>query len=68
MTTLLAHVIVFLLESSQQVTSMIRPIDGFQESTGNGLSVIPESPEILFTLELPVFDLGHLSGFGLLLL
>ena len=67
-TALLAHVIVFLLESSQQVTTMIRPIDGFQESTGNGLSVIPEGPEILFTLELPVFVLGHFFGLGLSLL
>ena len=67
-TALLAHVIVFLLESSQQVTSMIRSIDGFQEGTGNGLSVIPNSPEILFTLEFPVLDLGHFFGLGLLLL
>ena len=67
-TTLLAHVIVFLLESFQQVTAMIHPIDGFQESIGNGFLVIPEGPEILFTLELPVFDLGHLFGFGLSLL
>ena len=29
-TTLLAHVIVFFLESFQQVAAMIRPIDGFQ--------------------------------------
>ena len=67
-TTLLAHVIVFLLESSQQVTSMIHSIDGFQEGTGNGLSVIPNGPEILFTLEFPVFDLGHFFGLGLSLL
>ena len=67
-TALLAHVIVFLLESSQQVTAMIRSIDGFQESTGNGLLVIPEGPEILFTLGFPVFVLGHFFGLGLLLL
>ena len=67
-TALLVHVIVFLLESFQQVIAMNCPIDGFQESTLNGLMVIPEGPEILFTLELPVFDLGHLFGFGLLLL
>ena len=54
-TALLAHVIVFLLESFQQVFGMIRSIDSFQESTGNGLSVIPEGPEILFTLGFPVF-------------
>ena len=66
--TLLAHVIVFLLESSQQETAMIHSIDGFQESTGNGLSVIPEGPEILFMLELPVFVLGHFFGLGLSLL
>ena len=64
----LAHVIVFLLESSQQVTAMIRPIDGFQESTGKGLSVILEGLEILFTLELSVFVLGHFFGLGLSLL
>ena len=46
---------------------MIRSIDGFQEGTGNGLSVILNSLEILFTLELPVFDLGHFFGLGLLL-
>ena len=63
-TALLAHVIVFLLESSQQVTPMIRSIDGFQEGTGNGLSVIPNGPEILFTLEFLVFDLGHFFGLG----
>ena len=68
MTTLLAHVIVFLLESSQQVTSMIHSVDGFQEGTRNGLPVIPNSPEILFTLEFPVFDLGHFFGLGLSLL
>ena len=68
LTALLVHVIVFLLESFQQTTAMICPIDGFQESTVNGLSVIPEGLEILFTLELPVFDLGHLFGFGLSLL
>ena len=68
MTALLAHVIVFLLVSSEQVTLMIRSIDGFQEGTGNGLSIIPNSPEILFTLEFPVFDLGHFFGLGLSLL
>ena len=47
---------------------MIRSIDGFQEGTGNGLSVIPNGPEILFTLEFPVFDLGHFFGLGLSLL
>ena len=67
-TALLAHVFVFLLESSQQVTSMIRSIDGFQEGIGNGLSVIPNGPEILFMLEFPVFDLGHFFGLGLSLL
>ena len=68
MTALLAHVIVFLLESSQQVIFMIRSIDGFQEGTGNGLSVIPNGLEILFTLEFLVFDLGHFLGLGLSLL
>ena len=67
-TTLLAHVIVFLLKSSQQVTSMISSVDGFQEGTWNGLSVIPNSPEIQFTLEFPVFDLGLFFGLGFSLL
>ena len=67
-TALLAHVTVFLLESSQQVTSMICSIDGFQEGTGNGLSVIPNGLEILFMLEFLVFDLGHFFGLGLSLL
>ena len=67
-TALLAHVIVFLLESSQQVTFMIRSIDGFQEGIRNGLSVIPNGPEILLTLEFLVFDLGHFFGLGLSLL
>ena len=67
-TTHLAHVIVFLLESSQQVIFMVRSIDAFQEGTRNGLSVIPNGPEILFTLEFPVFDLGHFFGLDLSLL
>ena len=67
-TALLAHVIAFLLVSSQQVTLMIRSIDGLQEGTGNGFSVIPNGQEILIMLEFPVFNLGHFFGLGLSLL
>ena len=65
MAALLTHVVVLFLEPFHQVTFMIRSIDGFQKGTGNGLPVIPNGPEILFTLEFPVFDLGHFFGFGL---
>ena len=65
---LLTHVVVFLLEPFHQVTLMIRSIDGFQQGVGNGLSVIPNAPEVLFTLEFPVFDLGHFFGLGFSLL
>ena len=47
---------------------MIHSIDGFQQGVGNGLSVIPNVPEILFMLEFPVFDLGHFFGLGFSLL
>ena len=66
--TLLTHVVVLLLEPFHQVTLMIRSIDGFQQGAGNGLSVIPNGPEILFMLEFPVFDLGHFFGLGFSLL
>ena len=39
-----------------------------KEGTGNGFPVIPNGPEILFTLEFPVFDLGHFFDLGLSLL
>ena len=65
---LLTHVIVFLFEPFHQVILIICSIDGFQQGGGNGLSVIPNAPEILFTLEFPVFDLGHFFGLGFLLL
>ena len=67
-TAFLAHVIVFFLVSSQQETLMICSIDGFQEGTSNGFSVIPNGSEILFTLEFPVLNLGHFFGLGLSLL
>ena len=65
---LLTHVIIFLLELFHQVTLMIRSIDGFQQGVGNGLLVIQNAPEILLTLEFPVFDLGHFFGLGFSLL
>ena len=51
------HLSGFFLVPFQQEAGMICTINALQYSVGNGLSIIPDGPESLVTLGLPVFQL-----------